>query len=264
MAIHQLAAQGFATAGDSYEKGRPDYPRAAVEQLIDALRIDASSTVLDLGAGTGKLTRLLMGTGARLVALEPIEGMRRKLAQLVPGAVVVDGVAEAIPLADGSVDAVVAAQSFHWFHGDLALAEIHRVLQPTGRLSLVWNVRDEQVDWVARISTILDRYGRDAPRHRTGAWRRAFAETGLFTPLGEREFAHQQELDLDGFLERAASISYISALPVDERTSVLNEVRDLAMTHPALAGRRIYTFPYRTLVACYARVARSSGITNGR
>ncbi|WP_437924366.1 class I SAM-dependent methyltransferase [Sorangium sp. So ce291] len=253
MTLHRLAAQGYATAADAYEKGRPDYPRAAIELLLDSLRIDAASTVLDLGAGTGKLTRLLAPTGARLLALEPVEGMRRKLGQMVPSAALLDGVAEAIPLPDTSVDAAVAAQSFHWFHGDLALAEIHRVLRPRRRLALLFNLRDERVDWVARISHILDRHGRDAPVHRIGAWRRPFTDSRLFAPLGEHEFTHVQELDLDGLLERVASISYISVLPLHERYSVLNEIRDLVGTHPDMAGRGVYLFPYRTIVASYER-----------
>ncbi|WP_437323836.1 class I SAM-dependent methyltransferase [Sorangium sp. So ce381] len=253
MTLHRLAAQGYATAADAYEKGRPDYPRGAIELLRDTLRIDATSTVLDLGAGTGKLTRLLVPTGARLLALEPVEGMRRKLGQMVPSAIALDGVAEAIPLPETSVDAAVAAQSFHWFHGDLALAEIHRVLRPRGRLSLLFNLRDERVDWVARISHVLDRHGRDAPIHRFGAWRRTFSDSRLFAPLGEHEFTHTQELDLDGLLERVASISYISALPLQERYAVLNEIRELAATHPDLAGKSVYLFPYRTLVPLYER-----------
>ncbi|WP_437903215.1 class I SAM-dependent methyltransferase [Sorangium sp. So ce327] len=253
MTLHRLAAQGYATAADAYEKGRPDYPRGAIELLRDTLRIDATSTVLDLGAGTGKLTRLLVPTGARLLALEPVEGMRRKLGQMVPSAIPLDGVAEAIPLPETSVDAAVAAQSFHWFHGDLALAEIHRVLRPRGRLSLLFNLRDERVDWVARISHILDRHGRDAPIHRFGAWRRTFSDSRLFAPLGEHEFTHTQELDLDGLLERVASISYISALPLQERYAVLNEVRELAASHPDLAGKSVYLFPYRTQVPLYER-----------
>lgn len=253
MSIHRIAREGFGQVGESYEKGRPDYPRAAIEILIDTLRLDARATLLDLGAGTGKMTRLLVPTGARILALEPVEAMRRKLAELVPEATIVDGVAEAIPLGDASVDGVVAAQSFHWFHGDLALGEIHRVLRPKGRLCLVWNVRDERADWVRGISKILDRHGRDAPRHRTGAWREPFQETSLFAPLGERELPHEQTLDLTGLLERAASISYIAALPLAERVAVLDEVRALAEAHPDLAGKTVYTFPYRTLVAAYER-----------
>lgn len=253
MKVHHIAAQGFAAAADTYERGRPDYPRQAIELLVDALRLDRDATVLDLGAGTGKLTRALAPTGARLLALEPVAEMRQQLQLAVPSATIVDGVAEAIPLPDGSVDAAVAGQSFHWFHGDLALPEIHRVLRPRGRLGLLWNARDLRVDWVARISAILDAHGREAPHYLTGAWRRAFQESRLFSPLEEREIDHSQELDMDGLLERAASISYIAALPRDARYAVLNEVRDVARSHPALAGRRVFSFPYRTLVATFER-----------
>jgi SAM-dependent methyltransferase len=251
--VHHIAAHGFAAAAETYERGRPGYPPQAIELLVDTLRIERGATVLDLGAGTGKLTRALAPTGARLLALEPVEEMRRKLAQVVPSVTIVDGVAEAIPLPDGSVDAAVAGQSFHWFHGDLALPEIHRVLRPGGRLGLLWNARDLRVDWVARISAILDGHGREAPHYLTGAWRHAFEETSLFSPIEERELEHRQELDMNGLLERAGSISYIAALPREARYAVLNEVRDVVRSHPALAGRRVFTFPYRTLVATFER-----------
>lgn len=253
MSIHHLAAQGFAAAADAYERGRPDYPREAVELLVDLLRLGSGAAVLDLGAGTGKMTRLLARIGARPIAVEPVEEMRSKLAEAMPEVTVLDGVAEAIPLADASVDAVVAAQSFHWFHADLALPEIHRVLRPGGRLALVWNMRDTRVDWVARLSAIFDQHGREAPHYREGAWRAALEASPLFAPVAEREVDHTQALDLTGLLERAASISYIAALPDPEREAVLDEVRALAETHPDLAGQRAYTFPYRTLVAAYER-----------
>ena len=253
MPLHDVVARGFAIAAESYEKGRPDYPKAALDLLIGALRITPGAIVLDLGAGTGKLTRLLVSTGACLIALEPVEGMRRKLTQAVPGVVAVDGVAEAIPLPDAAVDAVVAGQAFQWFHGDLALPEIHRVLRPGGRLGLVWNTRDVRVDWVAEVSALLDRHGRDASHYSSGAWRGTFEDTSLFRPLEEREFDHHQQIDIDALLERAASIRYIAALPMDQRYAVINEVRDLVLRHPALAGQRVYTFPYRTYVAIFER-----------
>jgi len=253
MSIHRLAAQGFAAASDTYERGRPDYPRDAVEILIDVLRLRPGAAVLDLGAGTGKMTRLIARTGARPFALEPVEEMRRKLAEAVPEATTLDGVAESIPLPDASIDAAVAAQSFHWFHADLTLPELHRVLRPRGRLALVWNMRDTRVDWVGRLSAILDRHGRDAPHYRSGEWRAALAASPRFAPLAESEIDHAQELDVAGLIERAASISYIAALPPAERAVVLGEVRDLALTHPDLAGRRTFTFPYRTLISAYER-----------
>lgn len=136
--INSAAAEGFQVGADAYERGRPDFPAEAVEFLIQTLNIHQGSHVLDLAAGTGKLTRRLVPTGAKLTAVEPVEGMRRKFSALLPGVEILEGTAEAIPLAGGSVDAVAVAQAFHWFDGPRALAEIHQVLKPEGRLGLVW------------------------------------------------------------------------------------------------------------------------------
>lgn len=183
--------------------------------------------MLDLAAGTGKLTRQLVPTGADLVAVEPVEGMRRKLAETVPGVQTLDGTAERIPLGEGSVDTVLCAQAFHWFDGERALAEIHRVLRPGGALALIWNVRDEAVEWERRLSALLKRIESGAPRKRWGRWREAFEQTTLFTPLEERRFRHRQEGDVETMLARVASISFVSALPDAQRASFLEEVRKL-------------------------------------
>lgn len=163
------------------------------------------SVVVDLGAGTGKLTRLLEPTGTEIIAVEPVEAMRRALAAIVPRARVLGGTGETMPLHDASVNAVVAAQAFHWLDGDTALAEIHRVLRPRGRVGLIWNVRDESVDWVAELTEIIDPHSGDAPRYRTGAWREAFDRTLGFGPLNERRFRYEQAMTPDGVVDRVLS-----------------------------------------------------------
>ena len=150
--VHQAAARGFQAAADAYERSRPDYPSQAIDRLVQELEIGRAATVLDLGAGTGKLTRMLIHTGARLVAVEPVDAMRHTFVEAVPGVPVVGGTAEAMPFADGVFDAVIIAQAFHWFHGVDALQEIHRVLRPSGRLGLIWNIRDDSAPWVARLT----------------------------------------------------------------------------------------------------------------
>ena len=131
--------------------------------------------MLDLAAGTGKLTAHLVETGAEVVAIEPVDEMRAVLERELPSVRALAGTAEAIPLDAASVDAVTVGQAFHWFRGDEALAEIHRVLRPGGGLGLVWNVRDTSVPWVARLTEIMEPHRGDAPTHRTGAWRKALS-----------------------------------------------------------------------------------------
>jgi len=192
--LHRAAQVGFDAGAEAYERGRPGFPHEAARRLAAELEIRPGRRLVDLAAGTGKLTRLLVPFGARLVAVEPVDGMRRKLSQTVPGVPVVAGVAEALPLGSGSLDAVTVAQAFHWFHPERALAELHRVLRPSGRLGLVWNVRDESSRISSAMTAIFDRYRRDAPTYRDRAWERAFAETELFTPLRTATFSHEQHL----------------------------------------------------------------------
>lgn len=253
VAIHDLAARGFERAADDYEQGRPSYPAAAIDCLVQALAVGAGATVVDLGAGTGKLTRRLDGTGARLIAVEPVEAMRRKLAEALPHVRVLAGTAEAIPLAGESVDAVVVAQAFHWFQGEAALREIQRVLRPGGRLGLIWNARDESADWVAGLSAILDPYAGDAPRYASGRWREAFAATERFDPLQARQFAHAQEASPEIVQARVASTSFIAALPDAERQNVLRQVDVLLQAHRLTSGQATVALPYRTDVYWCAR-----------
>jgi len=172
--VHTSAQQGFSTQAVTYAQGRPDYPRQLTGWLAETLRIDAQSNVIDPGAGTGKFTRLLSTLAPTLTAVEPVAAMGAQLTKLLPAVRLVNGTAESIPLPAASADAVVCAQAFHWFSTEAALAEIHRVLKPDGRLGLVWNVRDESVDWVAAITDIITPYEGDTPRFHTGRWREAF------------------------------------------------------------------------------------------
>ncbi len=202
---------------------------------------------MDLGAGTGKFTELLVPTGARLIALEPVDAMRAKLAALLPTVTTVAGDAEAIPLASGAARAVVAAQAFHWFDAPRALAEIHRVLEPGGGLGLVWNARDTSVDWVREMAAIVDEYGDAIRRHESGEWRAAFPAPG-FGPLEDRSFPNVQPIEPDGVVERVASTSFIARLPDDERAQILERIRTLIGSHPQTKGRTHIDFPHTTRV----------------
>jgi SAM-dependent methyltransferase len=238
--LHRAAATGFARAAPEYERGRPDYPPA----VLAPLHLSPGLVVLDLAAGTGKLTRLLVTSGASVIAVEPVAEMRAALPSSVQ---VLDGVAEQIPVDAGTVDLVTVAQAFHWFDGDAALREIHRVLRPGGRLALVWNRRIEADPANDAIERILAPHRAGTPTHRLDEWRAAFDRTNLFGPLEEHLFQHEQILDADGMADRVGSISFVASLPDDTRAEVLAAARALAADGPV-------TVPYRTEVQIAQRL----------
>jgi SAM-dependent methyltransferase len=244
--IHESAARGFALVPESYERGRPAYPFEAVRRLVREVRVRPDSRVLDLAAGTGKLTRFLAQLGADVVAVEPVDAMRARLEETLPGVTALAGTAEAIPLEDASVDAVTVGQAFHWFDGDAALAEIHRVLRPSKRLGLIWNVKDESVDWVRLLGEIIEPYRGSAPKVASGAWKDAFERTELFTPLERARFSFVHDVDEQTVVARAASISFIAALDRRVRERVLAQVRELVAAHPETRGKRSFPLRYRT------------------
>jgi len=252
--IHENAARGFDRAAEEYERGRPDYPAQAVDLLAHELGIGPGTTVVDLAAGTGKLTRALIGTGARVVAVEPVAGMRAQLQRAVPAAEALEGTAEAIPVADGSADAVLVAQAFHWFDTSKAAPEIHRVLRRGGGLGVIYNEWDESTEWVARMQELVGAYRTDTPQRSTSPWRPQLADTGLFTTLADRTFPYLVRGSLDVLMDRTASVSFIATLPEAERERLLATLRDLVAEHPeAWVGDQL-EMPYLTRVT-WARAA---------
>jgi len=223
---HQAQASSFGAVADVYERGRPPYPAEALDWLVPA----EAARVADVGAGTGKLTRQLRERGLDVIAVEPSAGMRAELRRAVPGVPVLGATAERIPLADGTVDVVLAAQAWHWVDPALAVPEAARVLAPGGRLGLLWNRRVEEEPWVAELSTIIgSRYIPGAGRH--------FPEIGPpFASLERRSVHWVHRLSRAEMTDWVASRSYVITLPDERRDSVLGQVRDLLDTHPALAG----------------------------
>lgn len=217
------ATKGF-TDSERYERGRPDYPAAAVDAIVSELGLRAGRTVLDLAAGTGKLTRLLVPSGANVIAVEPIREMREQL----QGVVALAGTAERIPLSAGYVDAVTVAQAFHWFDTDAALREIHRVLRRGGGLALIWNARDERQPLQAALSEIFDRYEGDTPRRQGRNWKTLLADSGLFERTRRVLFPHVQQVDEQGVVDRVLSVSFMASLPAAEHAEVERQVRALA------------------------------------
>jgi SAM-dependent methyltransferase len=244
--VHRAAATGFADGADVYAASRPAYPDAARDWLRDRLAIGPDSQVVEVGAGTGLFTRLLLDTGAMVLATDPVPEMLAHLASALPGGATAVATADALPVADGSVDAVICATAFHWFATPQVLAEFRRVLRPGGMLGLIWNVRDNEIPWVRRLSEITDRYQHDAPRQKSQAWREVFPAPG-FTPLRETVMRYDHVgTPEDVIVGRTLSTSFIAALPEDRRAVLVDEVRAMIAATPDLAGKRGIRFPYVT------------------
>ena len=224
----------FAEVAGAYERGRPDYPEEAVRWLAG----DEPRDVVDLGAGTGKLTRALVALGHRVTAIEPLPEMLELLPAAAPGAFAILGNAEIIPLPDAHADVVTCAQSFHWFDHPVALPEIARVLRPGGRLAYVWNSRDDREPWVARLSTLI---GSETVSRADSVL--PVAESGLYEPVETAVFHFEQILDRERLLDLVLSRSYCAKLPPADRTPILDAVGEL---YDEIAGPDGIRLPYVT------------------
>jgi SAM-dependent methyltransferase len=221
MTVDPLARAGFSRTAEQYERARPTYAAEAVRRIADEARLGPGTTVVDLGAGTGKLTRLLVDTGARVVAVEPLDEMRAQLARVLPEIEALGATADAVPLPDASARAVTAAQAYHWFGPD-APAEIHRVLEPDGVLALLWNERDHDDPLSAALE---ERTQRDRPGFgHDPDWQTPLDDSELYGPLRHYSFPHRVDETIE---ERVGTISYVGAMDENERRAFLADVRGI-------------------------------------
>jgi SAM-dependent methyltransferase len=228
--LHPLAATGFGAAAEAYERGRPDYPSAAIAALVERLGIGPGKVVVDLAAGTGKLTRDLISAGAEVIAVEPIDAMAAVLARAVPTARLLRGTAEAIPLPDDSVDAVTVAQAFHWFEATRAATEMRRVLRPGGAVAALWNTRRTDLEPWARVERITGPYRGRSPHYREDdSWQSALTAAG-FGPIEATTFDHVQVVDAATFVDRVMSTSYMGSLADGEAAMARAQLGSLVAT----------------------------------
>jgi SAM-dependent methyltransferase len=229
MSVEELA-RAFSLAATEYELGRPGYPAEAIDLVAEELGLAADAVVVDLGAGTGKLTRELVPRFGRVIAVEPLDEMRAELQRGLPDVEAIAGAAEAIPLDRASADAVLCAQAFHWFDPEPAHEEIARVLRARGGLGLLWNTtpwETREGEWFSALGEFLDRRCPDRPRtqhHTWHRWRAAFDRPGPFGPLSNAGRDHLQRQPRGEFVAQVASRSYVAALPASEREEVIREV----------------------------------------
>ncbi len=243
--IHNVALTGFSQASEYYQASRPGYPHELMTFMLNTLGLTPDAHVVDVGAGTGKLTALLAQAGFNVTAIEPIAAMRSQLKQLLPLARVLDGTAEAMPLQDAMADVVIAAQAFHWFDGPAALEEIFRVLKPGGTLILVWNIRDNRVPWVAGYENLLRPYQGNTPSYHTGHWKDAFTNKAWNT-LQQKTILHSQPVTVQSLIQRALSTSYIAVLPLPEQEALEMRIASYLANCSECKGQACWDLPYRT------------------
>lgn len=225
----------FGEQAAAYERGRPSYPPEAIDWLLPR----GAHAVLDLGAGTGKLTTRLVERGLDVIAVDPIPEMLEVLTQSLPETPALLGTAEEIPLADDSVDAVLVAQAWHWFDPERAVKEVGRVLRPGGRLGLVWNTRDERLGWVKDLGHIIG--------HENDPFTDEVSLPAPFTDLERHHVEWTNYLTPQALIDLVASRSYCITSPADVRTRTLERVRELLATHPALVNTTGLALPYVTV-----------------
>ena len=234
--LTQTRAASFGAAAAAYERARPSYPEAAIDWLLP----HGARRILDLGAGTGKLTRHLQARGLDVVAVEPSEGMRAQLSHGLPDVPVLAGSAEQIPLKDASVDAVVVGQAWHWFDPARAVPEVARVLKPGGALGLIWNIRDRRDPWMDAFSGLEpehDNSEADSENPRIGP---------PFGPIERFDLPWRQSTTPAALIDLLASRSYVIVLPQAERAALMAKVRCFLAADPSTAGKAEISVPYVT------------------
>lgn len=236
------STQGFQRATAAYERGRPGYPAEIVDLLTDELGLAPDHTAIDVGAGTGKFTRLIAPL-AKVIAVEPLSNMRTHL-RSISHLRFIDGTADDLPLPSHCADFIFAAQAFHWFANEHALSEFHRVLKPHGRLVLIWNVRDERAAWNAALTDLLAKYESGTPRYQSQQWKLPLQKSDLFGPLELKVIPHILRGNADTVVDRVQSISFIASMPETEQKPILDEVRKIL----APMGESEFEIPYQTHV----------------
>ncbi|MPW44181.1 class I SAM-dependent methyltransferase [Acinetobacter guerrae] len=253
--FHHAAQQGFSQAAELYQQVRPDYPNEIVNWLNQELQLDQSSCVVDLGAGTGKFIPYLEQVTSEIIAVEPVQAMREQLSLAHPKVKTLDAHSTEIPLPPQSVDAVLCAQSFHWFANIETLNEIYQLLKIEGHLGLIWNQRDIEVDWVKALADILQPLEQDTPRYHSGDWKKVFEHQFLFRLESVKVYSQVQKGTVEQVVsKRLLSTSFIAAMTEKQQLELKKQFEQVVYEFTGKQPQDEIEFPYITYAYHFKKI----------
>ena len=253
--IHHAAQQGFSQAAELYQQVRPDYPNEIVNWLKQELQLDQSSCVVDLGAGTGKFIPYLEQVTSDIIAVEPVQAMREQLSLAHPKIRTLDAYSTEIPLPPQSVDAVLCAQSFHWFANIETLNEIYQLLKIDGHLGLIWNQRDIEVNWVKALADILQLLEQDTPRYHSGDWKKVFEHQFLFRLESVKVYSQVQKGTVEQVVsQRLLSTSFIAAMTEKQQLELKQQFEQVVYEFTGKQPQDEIEFPYITYAYHFKKI----------
>lgn len=254
--VHPAAQQGFSAAAALYQQVRPNYPQAIIHWLQQDLQLGSAAKVIDLGAGTGKFLDYLSQVSMQILAVEPVSAMLEQLSQQHPQVDTLQAQSDQLTqLPAQQFDAVLCAQSFHWFATPESLQSIHHVLKPGAALGLVWNQRDESVPWVKALADLLAEYETDTPRFHNDAWTQVFEQQDLFQFVAVQHFKHQHQGRVEDVVsKRLLSTSFIAAMPEAEQLALKHQFEQIVAQHTGKGPQDQIVFPYVTYAFHYRKI----------
>ena len=245
--LHPAAQNGFRSAAELYQHARPDYPNQVLQWLEDELMLDANAQVIDLGAGTGKFIPYLAQITPQIHAVEPVAEMLAQLKLAYPNVDAVQAYSYPLPFASHSIDAVICAQSFHWFANIETLSEIYDVLKPQGHLGLIWNQRDIDVDWVNALAEVIAPFEGDTPRYHHHDWKHVFEHQYLFQLHSVQSFQHIHRGTVEHVVSnRLLSTSFIAAMPTVQQQQLKRQFEQIVQDYTGKSAQDEIEFPYVT------------------
>ncbi|MGC3818749.1 class I SAM-dependent methyltransferase [Acinetobacter sp. G11] len=253
--LHPAAQKGFSSAAELYQQVRPSYPQDIVHWLRDQLQLDEQSQVVDLGAGTGKFLPYLKRLTSHIIAIEPIQAMLAQLQHAYPGIQTLQASSESLPLTAHSIDAVICAQSFHWFANLESLRQIHQALKPSGHLALIWNQRDVQVDWVKALADRIQPLEGNTPRYHSGQWKKVFEQQALFQLANTETFQQQHVGTVEQVVsKRLLSTSFIATMSAQEQQQLKAEFEQIVLEYTGKHPQDEIAFPYVTYAYDFKKI----------